>query len=688
MKTAKRKPVNGFQRELLKSTPAKLKMSAQTLSPEDSIRIKDAFFREYCLAIDVGSQLQESFMDPETRLSFGRNCSPKALRTNIKRMVTDDIATVMKQFKSVLQALRHLPDNGRPLLYPNKASKKFCNKKLVEYVKAFDVDTTGTVWVFIQPYFQFLWFVDTPDVFRFVNDLVQYITRLTLRDVDWIEAENIDDYVAFEEKLHNQKYDPSILAELRAIITRWFSDFQFDRRWVDHGYGATAEVRRSHGTAAKYQNMIPTVEAALLADKLDWHPYGIAWKGIPESYEKILDAYYAGEPCVTARDLACKVQLVPKGVDKKRVVSMEPTVHQFYQKMIGSAMKVHFNKHREINVDLEEQGWNRELTRRGSESRDYGTIDLSSASDSVTLTLVRSLFRDTPLYDALMWCRSTKAELPDGRVVELEKFAPMGSAVCFPVECTVFSAIVAYANKRHGVHTYYRVYGDDIVCHRAVFDTVVELLESLNFIVNRDKSFEPWLPFKESCGIECYQGIDVSPIRLSRKFDIIAAEEDSEILHKFHYFDKQGCNHPEKANNVNLQLDSLYKHGNDALLRGYMTLRETFIHDALKLFKAPIFSHSVEYGFLTLTTNICLPNARERYNPVSNQLEYRVLCSASKIDDGPDLARYSKLLEEYDRSNREALLLPEERIDCRSGAAHSFYKFEWVPYDTINEYRW
>lgn len=684
---------NGMKRHLIRGDLHSWFMGEHKLSDNDICRVADAYCRLYLMSLDIGQQISE-FLDSESARMFRRNCSEKALYQRIVAFASVDTAYIFKQFKNALQALRHLPDNGKPH-WGRGASRHDCNRWLSRYVKSYDVDTRGVVWSFIQPYFSLHLLVEVKETFIWLNDLLQYISRLTLQDVDWIEEENIEDYVAFEERLHNLTYDPDTVAGLATIITDWFKDFTYESLWVDHGYGATAEVKRSKGTAAKYHAMIPTLETAFVAQRLDWTPHtDIAWKGLTSSYEDIVQRYLAGEQVLRASDMVCKVQLVPKGCDKKRVVSKEPTCHQFYQKMIGSAMSVHFDRHPQMKINLHNQELNRQFAAIGSKWRDYATIDLSSASDSVTFTLFKKVFYNTPLYDLIIHCRTTKAELEDGRIVELEKMSPMGSAVCFPIECTIFSAIVALANKRLGVHTDYRVYGDDLVVHAEVYDEVIRLLNELNFLVNEDKSFPPEAPFKESCGIECFDGANVEPIRLSRKYDCVAALHDREVLWNSDYFgSRNGRSKRRNRNNkISLQLDSLYKHGNDAFYRGYDRLRMSYIHDALYIYKAPVFSHNERHGFLTTATNICIPNAREQYfsdylyDCRRKGLYVRVLATRATINRGEEQQCYSKLLEEYDRTNRLTLLLPEDRIECKAGSAQTYYRWVWVPKADLDAY--
>jgi len=95
----------------------------------------------------------------------------------------------------------------------------------------------------------------------------------------------------------------------------------------------------------------------------------------------------------------------------------------------------------------------------------------------------------------------------------------MGSALCFPVECLVFAAVIEYVtqewcNRGRLVKPAYSVFGDDLVVATEISSDVIEALTSLGFTVNHDKSFING-KFKESCGGDYYAGIDVSSLYYS-----------------------------------------------------------------------------------------------------------------------------------------------------------------------------
>lgn len=213
------------------------------------------------------------------------------------------------------------------------------------------------------------------------------------------------------------------------------------------------------------------------------------------------------------------VHFVPKQLDKLRVVSMEPCSLMYYQLGVQSSMVDTFRHSRWKNhIDLADSGLNMNLAMEGSWSGEYATIDLSSASDSVRLWHVQSLFHNTSLRETLLGTRSRQAEYA-GEIYTPTYFAPMGSGTCFPVECCVFASIVENVMRRNRDRRAWRVYGDDIICPSDRAEEVMCRLTQLGFTVNWDKSFISQSPgFRESCGGDYYRGQYCRPVYVSRRF--------------------------------------------------------------------------------------------------------------------------------------------------------------------------
>nr|UJQ85895.1 MAG: hypothetical protein 3 [Leviviridae sp.] len=188
-------------------------------------------------------------------------------------------------------------------------------------------------------------------------------------------------------------------------------------------------------------------------------------------------------------------------------------------------------------LSFRNQDPNRILAKLGSSSGELATLDMSEASDRVSVRHVEDLLCRWPLLrEAVMAVRSSKASVPGKykhdptRVVTLSKYASMGSALCFPMEALVFVTAVFVGVEQALSRPLTRkdlkdlvgkvhVFGDDIVCPQRYAESVVRTLEAYGFKVNRSKSF--WTgKFRESCGKDYYDGTDITLVRVRRKFPV------------------------------------------------------------------------------------------------------------------------------------------------------------------------
>ena len=220
-----------------------------------------------------------------------------------------------------------------------------------------------------------------------------------------------------------------------------------------------------------------------------------------------------------------KVVLVPKDSRGPRLISCEPLEYQWIQQGLGRRLASFLEFGNPItrnHVNFTRQEINRRIAKTSSASQRYSTLDLKDASDRVSLGLVRSIFANTPeLLRALEACRSTETKLPNGKVVSLNKFAPMGSALCFPVEAYIFwviivSAVISCKNlplEKVGSRVF--VYGDDIIVPTDWATISIQALEEAGLLVNSDKSCITGY-FRESCGLDAYNGTEVTPSRLRK----------------------------------------------------------------------------------------------------------------------------------------------------------------------------
>lgn len=236
---------------------------------------------------------------------------------------------------------------------------------------------------------------------------------------------------------------------------------------------------------------------------------------------------------VFGRDLPSVDHLLPsrvigvhKDAKKIRIIACEPSNNQWLQQLTLSFMKKHVLTRTKGQVQLDRQDLSRQAAKAGSLDRETGTIDLSDASDRLSLWLVERAFRrNYSLLAALRAHRTPYAEIPSRGSVRLRKFASQGSAVTFPVQSLVFWMLCQSVATNGDITRLgktarsrsIRVYGDDIVCHSSDYRDVQHLLEAFQLKVNTAKSYIDSY-FRESCGGDYWRGQDVTPIRLRNVF--------------------------------------------------------------------------------------------------------------------------------------------------------------------------
>lgn len=202
---------------------------------------------------------------------------------------------------------------------------------------------------------------------------------------------------------------------------------------------------------------------------------------------------------------------VPKTWKKLRGISAEPCELMYFQQGVLHCLDRMFcqDKWWSCRINLHDQSVSQELCVLGSSDGSLATIDLSAASDSVTTDLVKRVFRGSKILPWLLATRSTCVDVGDGGApLRILKFAPMGSACCFPVECIIFTLVceaVARILSGNGRFHCPRVFGDDIIVDSRLAIATESALNVLGFIVNRTKSFNTGF-YRESCGMEAWCG--------------------------------------------------------------------------------------------------------------------------------------------------------------------------------------
>jgi len=224
-----------------------------------------------------------------------------------------------------------------------------------------------------------------------------------------------------------------------------------------------------------------------------------------------------GSDGIVVRESSAKIVLVPKDSRGPRLISCEPLENQWIQQGIMRRLVKHIESHPLTggHVNFTDQSINQSLALAGSATGGLATLDLKEASDRVSMGLVARIF-PPHIVRALAASRSLKTSSAEGEELELGKFAPMGSALCFPVMAlTIWAALTAQCDvtsacRRETVF----VYGDDVIVPGNNAQSAITRLELVGLKVNKDKSFTNGL-FRESCGTDAFRGADVTPCRIS-----------------------------------------------------------------------------------------------------------------------------------------------------------------------------
>lgn len=388
------------------------------------------------------------------------------------------------------------------------------------------------------------------ELLRYVLTYLRFLKKMRYVD-EQFNSIALRKWIATEERLMLLSFEESdYIRTLRCVVHYLCGDLEVDLSEARFGPGHVSE-RGIVGPFAKAACLsLDQRLKHLFVDSRITSVFGPM--GEAQDPFRHLDAakpLFSGESSSSAHS---RLMFVPKDTSTARSICMEPNSYMFAQQLVLRGVE----KALESNpistyVNLRDQSRNQRGARYGSITGALDTIDLSSASDTVHVDLIRKLFPRKWLF-YLLGTRVSRVEKPDGEIVNVKKFAPMGSALCFPVQCVLFTSVVVtsmlewLARREHftlplepgrtsdlrirkflrrGVmrgyeickaHTLNRleeptVYGDDILCDSRITEDVMRRLAQLGFVVNVSKSFTGSQSVRESCGVYYVEGSEITP---------------------------------------------------------------------------------------------------------------------------------------------------------------------------------
>jgi len=363
--------------------------------------------------------------------------------------------------------------------------------------------------------------VDCRDAYAATKFLSKYKGLTLTNDLDEVALAKFQEFEALckqtNVRFKSLRYDRHTAGRIVWLhsavirkIERILGDFSADEFFAapDWGPGASTLIKRRDASPVKKfqyetgitRDLYDLVPLTMLSEVYPQWAYRLSLSGFP--------TFQTGNKVIT----------VPKDASTNRVIAVEPGINLWFQKSIGEMIQRRLFR---CGIDLRFQSRNQKLAYLGSLTNKIASIDLSSASDSIALSVVEELLppRWFHLMDA---CRSHFGTL-NGRTVKWEKFSSMGNGFTFQLESLIFYAVAACcAEYLHISSADVSAYGDDVLLPSVCYEIFREIIEFYGFRLNGKKSHYD-SPFRESCGAHYFSGVDVKPIYLKDRVESVPA---------------------------------------------------------------------------------------------------------------------------------------------------------------------
>lgn len=220
-----------------------------------------------------------------------------------------------------------------------------------------------------------------------------------------------------------------------------------------------------------------------------------------------------------------RVLAVPKTLKSPRIITAEPHSNQYCQQAMLIWMRKHLPSPLLKSIDFSSQEKSRDLVLQASKNGLLASIDLSEASDRLSLRTIEFLFgANESVLRFLHSCRTRWASIENATYFKLKKYAGMGNATTFPVQSIAYAmlciATVIYvrgwdvsSRTIAAASRSVQVFGDDLIIPSDCVRTLEYLMTDLGLKVNESKTHSEGY-FRESCGMDAYGGFDVTPFYL------------------------------------------------------------------------------------------------------------------------------------------------------------------------------
>lgn len=347
---------------------------------------------------------------------------------------------------------------------------------------------------------------DAAQLFRIVRTLLHGLKKLEIPFSDEQKQDKLDAFLRIEEELEMFELPvDTVMVRAQLLMEEWSQGYHPECPDPTHGPGAVAGGEKHsqkwvfdtryesvHKEWPYWEYLFPVRSVGATGESQSRDIWSC---NIPRAQPVQLAACAASFRAMRREaEPTARMLFVPKDSRGPRIISCEPKELMYIQQGVSRHLVKYITRHRYTkgHVNFDDQTVNGKLALEGSKSLEWATLDLSDASDRVSCELVNYLFpkRVTTKWFAL---RSTATVVNNSQRIRLRKFAPMGSALCFPVESLVFWAIAVatiwkIVGDRDLATQLVYVYGDDIIVANDYAKEVMLQLELAGLKVNQEKS--------------------------------------------------------------------------------------------------------------------------------------------------------------------------------------------------------
>lgn len=438
---------------------------------------------------------------PRTVGNYSLTASARDVATLERRLAAEGESFLTKTLPALGKAIDLALQGHMPLV--TSAFKKAGRSALPQFLGAllqrvFQADG----WIAVNPCIKSI---------RLLRQICYWCKKIEKGYSDESQQKAVAKFIATDRALPSRSDLPTggILGIARALVERMFKNIvPLEKYYPKHGPGAVAAAVSTVGKRA--------LDVSYTALESVFRP--IPWfRSLRDAAESPWSIYERPR-CEFGYD---RLALVEKDSKGPRLIGLPPAEYMWIQQAIKSWMYDHIETRSfaRRRINFTDQSINRFWATVWAEVE---TLDMSEASDRNAFALVEVLFERTKLWRYLRASRTFGSILPDGRLLNYRKFAPMGSAVCFPVEAVVFYCLAVAALHQAGMPLFLAcrktfVYGDDLIVPRGFYKELSDAFESVGLKFNSDKCCIHG-KFRESCGMDAFAGEDVTPVRMKKVY--------------------------------------------------------------------------------------------------------------------------------------------------------------------------